>query len=182
LKDLRAAGDQTPILILTALGSVEQRVAGLEAGADDYLTKPFEFIELLARLSAIARRSQKAGPASSRLEIGPLVLDLALRRVQREGQEIALTPTEFSLLEFLARFPDQVVSRRMLCEHLWDASWEGVTNVIEVHMTRLRSKLDRPFATPLIGTVRGQGYRFQVPDEKAPEPPAARSPTATEAN
>jgi two-component system OmpR family response regulator/two-component system copper resistance phosphate regulon response regulator CusR len=153
---LRAAGIQTPVIILTALGSVEERVAGLQAGADDYVVKPFAFPELLARLSAITRRSIQL--SSHQLTAGPLALDLATRRVLRQGREIELTPTEFSLLEFLMRNVGQVVTRKMICEHLWDADWEGVTNVIEVHINRLRSKIDRDFSVPLLQTVRGRGY------------------------
>lgn len=156
LAQLRAQGIRTPVIILTALGSVAERVAGLDAGADDYLVKPFEFPELIARLHAVCRRSGTASGSS--LAVGPVTLDLALRRVTREGREIELTPTEFSLLEFLMRNAGQVVTRRMLCEHLWESHWEGVTNVIEVHINRLRNKVDRAFATPLIHTVRGRGY------------------------
>jgi two-component system OmpR family response regulator len=147
---------QTPVLVLTALGSVEDRVAGLNNGADDYLIKPFAFPELTARLEAISRRA--VSRPSSSLAVGPLKLDLATRRVTRAGQEINLTPTEFSLLEYLMRYHGQVVTRKMLCEHLWEADWEGVTNVIEVHINRLRSKLDKEFEQPLIHTVRGRGY------------------------
>jgi two-component system OmpR family response regulator/two-component system copper resistance phosphate regulon response regulator CusR len=156
LRRMRSQGGQTPVLILTALGSVDERVTGLDAGADDYLVKPFAFPELLARLTAITRRSMQG--ALQQLTVGPLSLDLALRRVVREGREIELTPTEFSLLEFLMRNAGQAVTRKMICEHLWDANWEGVTNVIEVHVNRLRSKIDRDFATPLLHTVRGRGY------------------------
>jgi two-component system OmpR family response regulator len=157
VKQLRAKGVQTPVLILTALGSVEERVAGLEAGADDYLIKPFAFPELLARLAAISRRSLKL--KSPKLTVGPLSLDLSTRRVVRDGQEIELTPTEFFL-----RNAGQVLTRRMLCEHLWDADWEGITNVIEVHITRLRAKIDRDFDVPLLHTVRGRGYVLRIPD------------------
>jgi two-component system OmpR family response regulator/two-component system copper resistance phosphate regulon response regulator CusR len=156
LSSVRSAGIQTPVLILTALGSVDERVAGLEAGADDYLVKPFAFPELLARLAAITRRSLQLN--AQQLTAGPLSLDLSTRRVLRHGKEIDLTPTEFSLLEFLMRNAGQVVTRKMICEHLWDADWEGVTNVIEVHVNRLRSKIDRDFAVPLLQTVRGRGY------------------------
>jgi two-component system OmpR family response regulator/two-component system copper resistance phosphate regulon response regulator CusR len=156
LRQLRSKGIQTPVLILTALGSVDERVAGLRAGADDYLVKPFAFPELLARLDTITRRSLQL--ASQHMTIGPLSLDLSLRRVTRAGREIDLTPTEFSLLEFLMRKAGQVVTRRMVCEHLWEADWDGVTNVIEVHITRLRSKIDRDFSEPLLHTVRGRGY------------------------
>ena len=156
LRLLRVRGIHTPVLVLTALGSVDERVEGLEAGADDYLVKPFAFSELLARLMVITRRSKQL--SAQQLLVGPLGLDLATRRVYREGREIDLTPTEFSLLEFLMRNAGQVVSRRMLCEHLWEADWEGVTNVIEVHINRLRSKIDRDFDAALVQTVRGRGY------------------------
>lgn len=163
LTTLRGQGVRTPVLILTALGSVEERVAGLEAGADDYLVKPFAFPELFARLDAITRRSIHL--QSQCLEVGPLSLDLATRRVTRDGTEIDLTPTEFSLLEFLMRNEGQVMTRKMLCEHLWDADWVGVTNVIEVHITRLRAKIDKSFAMPLLHTVRGRGYVLRVASE-----------------
>jgi two-component system OmpR family response regulator/two-component system copper resistance phosphate regulon response regulator CusR len=156
LARLRGQGNRTPVLILTALGSVDQRVAGLQAGADDYLVKPFAFPELLARLDAITRRSMHSN--LQQITVGPLRLDLTTRRVNREGMDVDLTPTEFSLLEFLMRHAGQVVTRKMICEHLWDADWEGVTNVIEVHVNRLRSKIDRDFTVPLLHTVRGRGY------------------------
>lgn len=156
LQSMRHEGVHTPVLVLTALGSVDDRVAGLKSGADDYLVKPFAFPELTARLEAISRRS--AARPSSVLTVGPLKLDLTTRRVTRNNHEINLTPTEFSLLEYLMRYNGQVVTRKMLCEHLWEADWEGVTNVIEVHINRLRSKVDRDFDLPLIHTVRGRGY------------------------
>ncbi len=156
LQQLRSQGIDTPVLILTSLGSVDDRVAGLEAGGDDYLVKPFAFPELLARLTAITRRSINQN--SQLLEVGQLVLDLSTRRVTREGKDIDLTPTEFSLLEFLMRNAGQVLTRKMICEYLWEADWEGVTNVIEVHVTRLRGKIDRGFDEPLLHTVRGRGY------------------------
>ncbi|MBL8850778.1 MAG: response regulator transcription factor [Planctomycetaceae bacterium] len=156
LRRLREAGIGTPVLMLTALGSIDERVQGLQHGADDYLVKPFAFPELLARLTAITRRSLQL--SSQQLTTGPLSLDLATRRVMRDGQEISLTPTEFSLLEFLMRNTGQVVTRKMLCEHLWEADWEGVTNLIEVHVNRLRAKIDREFENPLLQTVRGRGY------------------------
>jgi two-component system OmpR family response regulator len=160
LKSLRVQGVQTPVLILTALGSVQERVTGLEAGADDYLLKPFALPELLARLKAITRRSQK--PALQHLRVGPISLDLSTRRFTREGKEVDLTPTEASLLEFLMRNADHVVTRKMLCEHLWESDWEGVTNVIEVHINRLRGKIDRDFDKQMIQTVRGRGYVLRV--------------------
>jgi two-component system OmpR family response regulator len=156
LRQLRAAGVGTPVLILTAKGSVEDRVEGLRDGADDYLVKPFAMAELVARLEAICRRLPQR--PSSDLTVGPLHLDLTNRRILREGKEIVLTPTEFTLLEYLMRYAGQVVTRKMLCEHLWEADWEGVTNVVEVHINRLRGKVDRGFADSLIQTVRGRGY------------------------
>lgn len=160
LKQLRTRGEQTPVIVLTARGSVEDRVAGLNAGADDYLVKPFAFAELTARLDAVCRRALQR--PSTDVVVGPLRLDLTNRRVTRDGTEIELTPTEFSLLEFLMRYAGQVVTRKMLCEHLWEADWEGVTNVIEVHINRLRSKVDRGFPEALIQTVRGRGYSLRA--------------------
>jgi two-component system OmpR family response regulator/two-component system copper resistance phosphate regulon response regulator CusR len=139
---------------------VDDRVAGLNAGADDYLVKPFAFPELTARLNAVCRRTSHR-PSSS-IVVGPIQLDLTNRRVTRDGTDIELTPTEFSLLEFLMRHAGQVVTRKMLCEHLWEADWEGVTNVIEVHINRLRGKIDRSFSDALIQTVRGRGYVLRI--------------------
>jgi len=160
MRQIRSAGVRTPVLILTALGSVDDRVNGLNSGADDYLVKPFAFAELLARLEAISRRN-KDRPGTL-LQAGPLALDLAKRCVTRDGVEISLTPTEFSLLEYLMRYAGQVVTRKMLCEHLWEADWEGVTNVVEVHINRLRGKVDKGFDEPLIQTVRGRGYLLKA--------------------
>ena len=166
LRAVRRKGIATPVLLLTALGSLDDRVTGLNAGADDYLVKPFEFPELIARLQAVCRRSVHL--QASVLSAGPISLDLSNRRVTREvpatgeRREIDLTPTEFSLLEFLLRNAGQVVTRKMLCEHLWDSDWEGVTNVVEVHINRLRGKIDRNFQTPLIHTIRGCGYALRV--------------------
>jgi two-component system, OmpR family, response regulator len=156
LNDLRASGVRTPVILLTALGTVEERVAGLRAGADDYLVKPFAFLELLARVDAVCRRVADRPPAVA--QAGLLTLDLATRRVAHANREIDLTPTEFSLLEFLMRYNGGVVTRKMLCAHLWDADWEGETNVIEVHINRLRNKLEKAGAGELIQTVRGRGY------------------------
>lgn len=160
LKRIRSQGMRTPVIILTARGAVDDRVAGLNAGADDYLVKPFEFTELQARVSAVCRRVMHR--PSSEIAVGPLRLDLTTRRVTRDGKEVDLTPTEFSLLEFLMRYAGQVVTRKMLCEQLWEADWEGMTNVIEVHINRLRSKVDRGFSEPLIQTVRGRGYALRA--------------------
>jgi two-component system OmpR family response regulator/two-component system copper resistance phosphate regulon response regulator CusR len=161
LKKLRAEGIRTPVLLLTALGAVEERVAGLNAGADDYIVKPFALVEVLARLDAVCRRSVTRPPA--RLTANGLSLDLATRRVTSDEVEVNLTPTEFSLLEMLMRHAGQVVTRRMLCEHLWSADWEGATNVIEVHINRLRAKLHRAGQESLIQTVRGRGYALRAP-------------------
>ncbi len=160
LQRIRAAGNQIPVLILTAMGSVQDRVVGLEGGADDYLIKPFAMPELLARLKAVTRRTQKT--SSQNLRIGSVSLDLSTRRFFRDGREVDLTPTESSLLEFLMRHAGQVVTRKMLCEHLWESDWEGVTNVIEVHINRLRGKMDRDFDKHLIQTVRGRGYILRI--------------------
>jgi two-component system OmpR family response regulator/two-component system copper resistance phosphate regulon response regulator CusR len=160
LRQLRSDGIITPVVVLTALGSIDDRVAGLNLGADDYLVKPFAFPELVARLQAVCRRSWSR--PSSEVQVGPLTLDLTTRRVTRDGVEIDLTPTEFSLLEFLMRYAGQVITRRMLCEHLWESDWEGATNVIEVHINRLRSKVDRGFTPALIQTVRGRGYALRA--------------------
>lgn len=156
LRELRGSGILTPILLLTALGTVEERVAGLTAGADDYLVKPFSFSELMARIQAVCRRS--ATRPSPLLEVGDLSLNLASRRLTRGGKEILISPTEFSLLEFLMRHAGQVVTRKMLCEAIWYADWEGMTNVVEVHVNRLRGKLDRGFEKSAIETIRGRGY------------------------
>ncbi len=159
LHRLRADGVRTPVLVLTALGAVEERVSGLNRGADDYLVKPFDFPELLARLEALHRRAvDRPAPVTS---VGGLTLDLTTRRVQHDGNEVELTPTEFSILELLMRHAGQVVTRRMLCEHLWEADWEGTTNVIEVHINRLRKKLDKGDPS-LIQTVRGRGYALRA--------------------
>src|SRR5690348_27425 len=160
LKQIRAGGVRAPILLLTALGAVEDRVAGLKAGADDYLVKPFAFPELMARLEAVCRRTVDRPPAV--MAAGDLQLDLTTRRVLRGDEVIDLTPTEFSILELLLRHAGQVVTRKMLCEHLWETDWEGTTNVIEVHINRIRKKLDRDDSASLIQTVRGRGYALRA--------------------
>lgn len=162
LKQLRSAGVLTPVIILTAKGSIDEKVVGLEAGADDYLVKPFAFIELKARVDAIARRSTKP---SNKLCAGPISLDLSNHRISIHDSEIELTPTEFSILELLLRHEGQVVTRKMLCEHVWGFEWDGPTNVIEVHITRLRKKLDKRFEDldeSCISTVRGRGYALRI--------------------
>ena len=172
LKAIRAQRDPTPVLILTALGSLENRVAGLNEGADDYLVKPFEMLELIARISAITRRNNRI--EGSTLTFGPLLLDLTTRRVFRDGKELKLSPTETSLVELFIRHENQVLTRKMLCHQLWETTWEGETNVIEVHINRLRSKLDRGFEQSLIHTIRGRGYMLSETEPKPrTEPPEA---------
>jgi DNA-binding response OmpR family regulator len=160
LQNIRQEGIRTPVIILTALGSVEDRVTGLTSGADDYLVKPFAMVELLARLDAVCRRT---GPKPApNLTVGDLTLDLATRHVTHGGVEVILTPTEFTLLEMLMRHAGEVVTRKMLCETLWESDWEGTTNVIEVHINRLRGKLQRGSKEPLIHTIRGRGYALRA--------------------
>lgn len=159
LTELRKQGFTFPIIILTARGSVEDRVVGLKAGADDYIVKPFALPELMARVDAVSRRTQNKPPTV--LQVNDLILDLTTRRVHFGEKDIELTPTEFSVLELLMRYSGQVVSRRMLCEHVWGFTWEGNTNVIEVHINRLRHKLDRNADQSLIQTVRGRGYAIR---------------------
>jgi two-component system, OmpR family, response regulator len=159
LRQLRAEKVLTPVVLLTARGAVEERVVGLTAGADDYLVKPFSFMELMARIEAVCRRSTHRPSAT--VAVGDLRLDLATRRALRGDVEFELTPTEFSLLEFLMRYAGKVVTRKMLCEHLWESDWDGTTNVIDVHINRLRNKLDRGRDESLIETVRGRGYALR---------------------
>ena len=154
---LRAAELHTPVLILTALGAVDDRVKGLRAGGDDYLVKPFAFRELLARIEALLRRGS-GNAATTRLKVGDLEMDLLTRIVTRSEREIDLLPREFRLLEFLMRHAGQVVTRTMLLEHVWDYHFDPQTNVIDVHVSRLRQKIDKGFAKPLLHTVRGAGY------------------------
>jgi two-component system OmpR family response regulator len=161
IRTLRASEIRTPVLILSALGEVDDRVKGLKAGGDDYLVKPFAFSELHARLEALARRARAPAdaPATS-LTVADLTLDLLRREVRRAGERIDLQPREFQLLEFLMRHAGQVVTRTMLLEGVWDYHFDPQTNVIDVHMSRLRSKIDRGFDKPLLHTVRGVGYRL----------------------
>jgi two-component system OmpR family response regulator/two-component system copper resistance phosphate regulon response regulator CusR len=161
LRNIRERGIRTPVVVLTARGAIEERVTGLECGADDYLVKPFAFIELLARIQAVCRRTSTRPLAT--LECGELTLDLATRRVTLDDREVELTPTEFSLLELLMRYAGQVVTRKMMCEHIWGFDWDGPTNVIEVHVNRLRRKLDRGRSESVIRTVRGRGYAIPSP-------------------
>ncbi|HQT74246.1 MAG: DNA-binding response regulator [Acidiphilium sp. 37-67-22] len=161
LETLRAQDNSTPVLFLSALGEVDDRVKGLKAGGDDYLTKPFAFAELLARVEAMARRGKGEGP-STRLAVGDLEMDLLSRGVKRAGQKIDLQPREFRLLEYLMRHAGQVVTRTMLLEGVWDYHFDPQTNVIDVHISRLRQKIDKPFDLPLLHTVRNAGYMLRV--------------------
>jgi two-component system, OmpR family, response regulator len=158
---LRAADIHVPVLILSALGAVDDRVKGLRAGGDDYLVNPFAFAELLARLEALLRRGS-GSPTTTKLHVGDLEMDLLARNVRRGSQEIDLLPREFRLLEFLMRHVGQVVTRTMLLENVWDYHFDPQTNVIDVHISRLRQKIDKGFAKPLLHTVRGAGYRLSA--------------------
>ncbi|MDT7934590.1 MAG: response regulator transcription factor [Sphingomonadaceae bacterium] len=161
LSALRAGGVSTPVLILSALATVDERVKGLRTGSDDYLAKPFGFAELLARLEALGRRN--AGPAEAvvtKLSCSDLEMDLLARRVVRAGRTVALQPREFRLLEYLLRHKEQVVTRTMLLEGVWDYHFDPGTNVIDVHISRLRKKVDEGFARPLLHTVRSAGYKL----------------------
>ena len=163
IQTLRAAEDQTPVLILSALGEVDDRVRGLKAGGDDYLVKPFAFSELLARLDALARRADTSKTETT-FQIGDLHVDFLSRTVKRAGQHVDLQPLEFRLLEYLARHAGQVVTRTMLLENVWDYRFDPQTNVIDVHISRLRAKIDKPFSYPLVHTVRGAGYILREPE------------------
>lgn len=161
IQALRAAKITTPVLILSALGQVDDRVSGLRAGADDYLTKPFAFSELLARLEALLRRRNEQ-KAETRLTVGDLEMDLLARTVKRSGKTVDLQPREFRLLEYLMRHAGQVVTRTMLLESVWDYHFDPQTNVIDVHVSRLRQKIDKGFDKPLLHTVRGAGYSLRA--------------------
>lgn len=159
IRILRADNNQVPVLILSALGEVDDRVDGLRAGGDDYLVKPYAFSELLARLEALVRRNQNI-PVSQRIEIADLVIDKEKQKVSRSGVIIRLQPREFRLLEFLARNKDRVVTRTMLLEQVWDFHFDPYSNVIEVQICRLRNKIDKGFKPPLLHTIRGSGYKL----------------------
>jgi len=161
IKTIRATGNQTPVLILSALGDVDARVEGLRGGGDDYLTKPFSFTELLARLDVLARRARSGGETETVLKVADLEMDLLARTVKRNGMKIDVQPREFRLLEYLMRHADQVVTRTMLLEKVWDYHFDPQTNVIDVHISRLRSKIDKGFEKPLLQTIRGAGYMLR---------------------
>jgi two-component system, OmpR family, response regulator len=161
IERMRAAGNKTPVLILSALGEVDQRVRGLRAGGDDYLAKPFAFSELLARLEALERRGSTNAP-QTRLVVADLEMDLLAREVKRAGKPIDLLPREFRLLEYLMRHAGHVVTRTMLLEAVWDYHFDPQTNVIDVHISRLRQKIDKGFDSTLLHTVRGAGYSLRA--------------------
>jgi two-component system, OmpR family, response regulator len=163
IEALRKAGKRTPILILSALSDVDERIRGLRAGGDDYLTKPFAFGELLARLDALTRRAQ-AESVQTKLEVADLRVDLLTRKVIRGSRDIALQPREFKLLEYLMRHADQVVTRTMLLENVWDYHFDPQTNLIDVHISKLRQKIDADFERPLLRTVRNAGYTLTSHD------------------
>ena len=157
IDELRKQGRTTPVLILSARRSVDDRVRGLQAGGDDYLTKPFAFAELLARVQALVRRSTRV-PESTTLTVADLSLDLLSRKVTRAGQTIELRPREFALLEYLMRNAGKVVSKTMILSHVWEYNFDPQTNIVDVLVSRLRDKIDRPFERKLLQTVRGVGY------------------------
>jgi two-component system OmpR family response regulator len=160
---LRKTGSKVPILILSALSDVDERIRGLQSGGDDYLVKPFAFGELLARLDALVRRSQDQG-AETTLVLGDLSVDLLSRKVTRGGKPVALQPREFKLLEYLLRHANQVVTRTMLLENVWDYRFDPQTNVVDVHVSKLRHKIDAGFARPLLRTIRNAGYMLTADD------------------
>jgi two-component system OmpR family response regulator len=159
VETLRREGDQTPVLFLSALGEVGDRVVGLKAGADDYLVKPYAFAELIARVEALSRR-RETGAVATTLKVGELEMNLINRTVHRAGKEIDLQPREFQLLEFMMRHAGQSVTRTMLLEKVWEYHFDPQTNVIDVHISRLRSKIDKGFDRAMLQTVRGAGYRL----------------------
>ncbi len=160
----RDEGDETPALFLSALGEVDDRVSGLQAGGDDYLVKPYAFSELLARVEALGRRRAAPTDVTTRYQVGDLELDVITRTVRRASQKIDLQPREFRLLEYLMRHAGQVVTRTMLLENVWEYHFDPQTNVIDVHISRLRSKIDKDFDKPLLKTIRGAGYTISDDD------------------
>lgn len=163
IQTLRASGNDTPALILSALGDLNDRVKGLKAGGDDYLVKPFAFSELLARLEVLLRRIRNTAPDTA-LRVGDLEMDMLSRRVTRAGRHIDLQPREFRLLEYLMKHEGQVITRTMLFENVWDYHFDPLTNVIDVHISRLRRKIDKDFDRPILHTIRGAGYVLRAAD------------------
>lgn len=167
LEKIRNRKTSPPVLILSARGAVDDRVKGLELGADDYLVKPFAFVELLARVRVLLRRGQ---PTPERLQVGDLVLDCIRRKVTRVGENIELAPKEFSILEYMMRNRGRPLSRTMIVEHVWDMDYDGLTNIVDVYIRHLRSKIDDKWPQKLIHTVRGIGYMLDLPEKDAPQP------------
>jgi len=161
-KKLRAKGNHTPVLMLTALTATDDKVDGLEAGADDYMTKPFEFKELLARIKALSRRSKDSANQKQVLSFGGVEMNLTAREIQRDGIKVDLTPKEFALMEYFIRNQGRAVSKAEIAEKVWDINFETNSNVVEVYVNYLRNKIDKPFGTKLIHTVFGQGYILKV--------------------
>ncbi|MBM3814710.1 MAG: response regulator transcription factor [Acidimicrobiia bacterium] len=165
LKKIRNRKSSPPVLILSARDAVDDRVKGLEQGADDYMVKPFAFVELLARVRAMLRRGQ---PTPEKLQVGDLVLDCIRRKVTRSGEMIELAPKEFSILEYMMRNPGRPLSRTMIVEHVWDVEYDGLTNIVDVYIRHLRSKIDDRYPLKMIQTVRGVGYMLDAPEKGAP--------------
>jgi two-component system copper resistance phosphate regulon response regulator CusR len=172
LEKVRNRKTSPPVLILSARGAVDDRVKGLEQGADDYLVKPFAFVELLARVRVLLRRGQ---PTPERLQVSDLTLDCIRRKVTRNGEPIDLAPKEFSILEYMMRNRGRPLSRTMIVEHVWDMDYDGLTNIVDVYIRHLRSKIDDRFPVKLIHTVRGIGYMLEGPDKPAPAAPEPAS-------
>jgi heavy metal response regulator len=173
LERIRSRRAGPPVLILSARGAVDDRVKGLETGADDYLTKPFAFVELLARVRALLRRGQ---PAPEKLQVADLALDCARRKVVRGAESIELAPKEFGILEYMMRNKGRPLSRTMIVEHVWDMDYDGLTNIVDVYIRHLRSKIDDRFPQKLIHTVRGIGYMIEAPEKGVPQRTGAESP------
>jgi heavy metal response regulator len=172
LERLRSRGAGPPVLILSARGQVDDRVKGLETGADDYLTKPFAFVELLARVRALLRRGQ---PTPEKLQVADLALDCARRKVMRGTETIELAPKEFGILEYMMRNKGRPLSRTMIVEHVWDMDYDGLTNIVDVYIRHLRSKIDDRFNQKLIHTVRGIGYMIEAPEKEMTQKSGAES-------
>src|SRR6266849_1916163 len=169
LERIRSRKVGPPVLILSARGQVDDRVKGLEQGADDYLVKPFAFVELLARVRALLRRGQ---PSPEKLQVADLTVDCVRRKVMRAGEGIDLAPKEFGILEYMMRNKGRPLSRTMIVEHVWDMDYDGLTNIVDVYIRHLRSKIDERFTRKLIQTVRGIGYMIEAPDKSAEKPEA----------
>jgi heavy metal response regulator len=167
MERIRSRKPGPPVLILSARGALDDRVKGLELGADDYLVKPFAFVELLARVRALLRRGQ---PAPEKLQVADLALDCIRRKVTRAGENIELAPKEFGILEYMMRNKGRPLSRTMIVEHVWDMDYDGLTNIVDVYIRHLRSKIDDRFPQKLIQTVRGIGYMIEAPDRPAERP------------